>query len=645
MVCFVSVNAPTEPHKDIVHIISPFDIKHSYSRNKEVALDLETQGLDFTKDEILLIGVGDAEYQMVINNGNIDASAFLYDIVEDKDIMKVGANLKFDLPFLRRNYAVVASNLWDVSRVDEVIFNGLYSNLDKNPTKAKMLYYKAFSLKSLVKRHLKEEMSKTVRNSFIGRKPDKPYTPAEILYLADDLKYPLRIKKEQVKLIKKYGLERVIELENNVVECIAEMEFNGVKLDSTKWAEIAKRTEKERDETEKELDEILIKELGLTEYKTRYYQTDLFGSSQIKGSTINWGSDVQGLEVLQKLKPEIKSTQEKEIATYKNEIHLINKLLDYKELAKSCNTYGLKYLNNINSVTSRIHPSLEQVFTNTGRLSCLRPNLQQVKAGSDYRSCFIAEPGNKLLGFDYSNQELRIIASGSGDKLWIQTFMDKIDLHGKLCELVFKISAVEVSQPFPFNKKLTYRTVQKTIDFMLAFGGSEHKLASLTGMSIEQARATIEEFFAIVPDVKDYLEGMGQFGVKYGYSRTMAPFGRIRWYRDWSKLHDPKIDNYEKNKLRGKIERASKNTPIQGTGADMMKYAMTKIMDHCKKANILNRIQIILQVHDELLFETKEADVELCKSIVTSNMLQASKEIIPNVPMEISCKVGDYWQK
>lgn len=645
MIVYVSSTPPSEDTDDIIHFISPFDVELAFYKTKVLGLDIETTGLDPNSDEILLIGVGDLDYQIIINTAEIDASTFLYDVLEDRSKTIVGTNLKFDLQFLMRDYSLSLTNLWDTARTDEVIFNGLFQNLDKNPTKSKMLYYKAFSLKSQVKRHLHEEMSKEARNTFIGRDPKKPFTPDEIRYLAKDVTYPLRVREVQKKLIHQYNIEKIVELENGVVEAVAEIEFNGVRLDEKKWAEIAVETEKLKEKAEEELDSILIKDLKLEKYKNKYYQSNMFEDVVVKQSKVNWDSDKQVLDVLKTVNSDIVSTSEKELSVYKNDISLINKLLTYKELSKSCNTYGLSYLKNINPKTKRIHPSIEQLYPATGRVSVLKPNLQQVKRGSDYRSCFIATEGCKILGFDYSNQELRIIAAASGDPLWIDCFKRKGDLHSELCQLVFDISADKVKEPFPFNPKLSYREVQKTIDFMLAYGGSEHKLASVIGTDINYAKGIILKFFKVVPKVEAYLEALGELAVKGGYARTLAPFGRIRWFKDHANIKNNAIPFTDRKKLEGAINRAGKNTPIQGTGADMMKLAMKLIIQDLKKNNLTGRIRMILQVHDELLFECSKPDVLMCESLVKDFMLRASKTIIPDVPMEISCKIGDYWQK
>lgn len=606
-------------------------------------LDTETTGLDPHTNKVILLQVGDRTKQFVIDTRTTDISP-LKPYLMSQNVLKIGTNIGFDYKMLRGTFGIIIEKVWDISRTDEVLFNGVFSELHPNPERHKALYGKVFSLAGLCKRHLNLTLDKEVRNSFINKPDDEAFTEKEILYAAKDVIYPEMIRDIQLNLIKVYHLTNCVHLENEVVLAVADMEYNGIQLDVPRWSELAQKQEEILKSQLKILDDYVLNHYKLEKYRTKYKQGDLFQDVEVPDTTIDWRSAQQVLKVLHECNIRVEDTNKKTLEPFAKSLDFVAKLMRVRELIKSVDSYGFAFLKNINPVTNRIHPNFKQLFPDTGRMSCENPNLQNIKKGSSYRECFIADEGSSFLVSDYSNQELRIIADQSQDEIWLEVFRRNGDLHGELAKKLFDIKEEHLQTPIPGgNGVSTYRDIQKNIDFMLAYGGSEYKMSEYTGLPIELCRKLINKFFALVPRVEKYLTESGRFATKNGYSRTPAPIARIRWYRKFGDLH--LLDNREKNILLGDIERAGKNTPIQGAGADMMKLAMVKVRCWIRDNNMWDTVKMVLQVHDELVINVKDESIEMFKPVLQKLMIEAGRVIVDSIPMASSCKVSKKWSK
>ena len=226
--------------------------------------------------------------------------------------------------------------------------------------------------------------------------------------------------------------------------------------------------------------------------------------------------------------------------------------------------------------------------------------------------------------------------------MWIDVFQNDGDLHSILCTKVFNIPIEDVKKPSHFKPDISYRDIQKTVDFGLAYGMSEFKLADTIEVEVNIAKDIIDEFFRVVPDVKSFLDNVGKIGVMQGYIKTAPPYGRIRWF-----------ENYQSNdfKVKGLIERASKNHPIQGTNADIIKLCMVELYEYLVENNLWNpkediyKVKIIHNVHDEIISEVVEEFAEEYKSIKETIMVNAAQTIVKKVPMKVDLKITDNWSK
>jgi DNA polymerase-1 len=237
--------------------------------------------------------------------------------------------------------------------------------------------------------------------------------------------------------------------------------------------------------------------------------------------------------------------------------------------------------------------------------------------------------------------ELRIIAEFSKDPLWIESFKEGKDLHSVLCAKTFNILETDVKKETPFKPGVTYRDVQKTVNFGLAYGMSKFKLADTLQIQVNDADKIIKDFFKIVPDVEKFLNTLGNLGKKRGYIRTGAPFRRIRFFQNWEEARNP--HNPKGFAILGEIERASKNTPIQGSNGDVIKLALINVQKEIDKNDY--PVNILLSVYDEIQTECKEEFAEEWKEILNNIMIKSAETVIKEVPIVVDCKVSDCWEK
>jgi DNA polymerase-1 len=344
-------------------------------------------------------------------------------------------------------------------------------------------------------------------------------------------------------------------------------------------------------------------------------------------SAININSNKQLAEIFTELGVVTESLGKKELAKIN---HPLAKLLcDYKKYAKQLSSFGNSFLEFVRKSTSRVHPSFNQIGADTGRFSCTNPNLQQIPSATidpEYRKCFRAPTGRKIVTCDYSQQELRLLASLSGDAKFIKFYEDGVDLHSATASMMFNIPIEKV-------EKETHRKVAKTINFGLAYGQGAKKLGETIGASEEEAAAMIEKYFSQFTFIRDWLGAAAENAQKLGYSKTLL--GRKRFYRV------PEQHDKEYKQVLSKIGRMGKNSPIQGSGADMVKIALVLIDNRLQAAGL--DAYLINTVHDEIVVEASEQDAEKALEILRDSMVDAGKQLAANVPILAEGGVGDYW--
>jgi DNA polymerase I-like protein with 3'-5' exonuclease and polymerase domains len=391
------------------------------------------------------------------------------------------------------------------------------------------------------------------------------------------------------------------------------MELNGVKLDVDKWKALINNAETKKKEAEKELMEILREGKGEEQHT-------LFGDIH----SINLNSSSQLLTAFKKIGININDTSNKTLQ--KNiDKDAIKWLLEYRKYEKLITSFGENMLKLVNKVTGRVHPDFNQFGADTGRFSCQNPNVQQIPHSQDFRECFIAEKGNKLITADYSQAELRILAQLSNDPKFIEAFCSGEDLHKLTASQMFNVPLDKVEK--------SMRSAAKTINFGLAYGRGASSLAGQLGVDPKEAKKLIDQYFAAYSGVKDWLEKAAKDAFELGYSLT--PYGRKRFYEK------PRHNDKDYSSKKASIERQGKNTPIQGANADITKIALVFLYESLKQYNA----KLVNTVHDEIVVEASEEVAEQVQHLLEQEMQRAGAEVVKSVPMKVDGQIADYWTK
>lgn len=605
-----------------------------YCETKQIlGVDTETEGFDFTTKKMIMFQIGDADQQFVIDTRRVSIEP-LRNILQNKNILKIFHNAKFDYKFIKKWSDIICEGIYDTYLVERVLNCG------------KQNY--GYGLKDVCKRYLDVDLDKEVRNKFIGL-ASKPFTDNQIVYGAKDVEYLIKIRTHQLPLIIRNQLDKVVDLENEVVLAFADIEYNGLDLDTESWKKIEKVNTEKADDLQDSLDHMVTLDPRLDRFVSKYVQADLFTAVEdLRKIDIKWTSPKQVLEVFQCLVPKLDNVNGKQMYKYRFQYPLIDKYVKYKEAMKLCTSYGDAFFKNLSS-DNKIHTNFHQIL-DTGRVSSSKPNMQQIPADNIYRNCFTAPDGWSFVSADYSSQELNVIAFGSKDPVWIKALQNNEDLHSTCAELVYGeewLNAAEDDCAYmklrmkcncPKHKKL--RTNVKTINFGLAYGMGPNKLADTLNISVDGAKVLIEKYFQAFPAIKGFLDKLGNFGKKFGYIKTFPPYNRKRWFSTWY----PKIWNNKSSVMElGSIERASKNTPIQGASADMTKKALVFIRDYVAAHNL--PVKVVMTVHDQIDTICRDDQVSDWAVVMKGLMEQAALEIVSNGLLKAEVTVSNCWEK
>ena len=473
----------------------------------------------------------------------------------------LGQNLKFDYKFLKFE-GIELDNIYDTFLAECILTNGKEWLILKEGKKPR--YGRQLGLGDIAKRYCDANLDKSIRNQFIGLN-GQPFTHKQIVYGSEDVLYLHPIKDKQSIRADKYQLHEIIGLENKACLAIADIEYNGIKLDIAQWLELAKAVDNKIPEYEKELDDMVRTNPKLSKFINNTPQLDIFGGND-RNVMLSWSSPTQMLKLFKVLlnKPGLEGSSEKEIAIYQYDYPLIKRFIDYKKDAKLASTYGDSFVKFINPTTGRIHGEFWQILS-THRVSCggdkatgkSAVNLQNLPAKNTYLNCFVAEKGKKIIGIDYKAQEGRLAACFSKDEVWLDTFISEKDLHGEVCKMMFNIDDSLVRTYPEFLRGKSYRDVAKTINFMALFGGTKWKLSKVLQVSLDEAEDYLKKYFAATKQLQAFLTKCANYGLKHGYIRSAKPYSAIRWFPKWK----ANLDSYKDSKIIGEITRNSYNSP------------------------------------------------------------------------------------
>jgi DNA polymerase-1 len=426
----------------------------------------------------------------------------------------------------------------------------------------------------------------------------------------------LRLFKIQKGQLQQNDLLKLMEdIEVPLITILARMEMTGIRLDTKKLEKLSLYADKRIEQLDMTIRERAGQDFNIA--SPSQLQEILFGKLKLQDKLDN-------PKDLKKLKSGDYSTAASELEKLRGINPIIDEIFEYRELTKLKNTYIDVLPKLISPKDHRIHTSYNQTVAQTGRLSSSDPNLQNIpvrtEIGKKIREAFVAAPGNVLLSADYSQIELRVIAHLAQDTAMKEVFTNHRDIHTETAASVYNVP----------DKKVTpkMRRIAKIINFGIIYGVSAHGLRQQTGVSYEEGRNLIEKYFSIHPNIKNYSDKMIAQAKELGYVETI--FGRRRYLPE---IHS---SNFA---VRGAAERMAINMPVQGTAADLIKLAMIDI--DRELSTVSPKTKLLLQVHDELVFEVPEEEVEKVAQFVANKMNGVIKL---NVPIETSIHWGDNWE-
>ena len=504
---------------------------------------------------------------------------------ENPEILKVGQNLKYDLEVLR-NYGIeLKGKMWDTMIAHYLIQPELHHNMD----------YMAEIYLNYQTIHIEELIGPKGKN----QKSMRSLPPSQVYeYAAEDADITLRLKNKLEPELKKAECEDLFyNIEMPLMPVLAEMELNGVCLDTASLAETSKQFTNRMNEIEARIYELAGEQFNIASPKQ--VGEILFDKLKIveKAKKTKTGQYVTSEEVLQQLR---------------NKHEIVADILEHRGLKKLIGTYIDALPKLINPKTGHIHTSFNQTITATGRLSSSDPNLQNIpirgEDGKEIRKAFIPEPGCLFFSADYSQIELRVMAHLSQDAEMIKVFSEGKDLHAATAANIYKKPIEEVTRD--------ERTKSKRANFGIIYGITVFGLAERLDIPRDEAKMLIDGYFDTFPQVHDYMEKSKEVAREKGYVTTL--FGRRRYL--------PDINSHNAT-VRGFAERNAINAPIQGTAADIIKVAMIRIYNRFKAEGI--RSKMILQVHDELNFSVYPDEKEKVEGIVLQEMQNALNLSVP----------------
>ena len=555
-------------------------------------IDAELVGLSFSVEEkkAFYVAVPDnrEEAQKIVN--------IFKPLYENPEILKIGQNLKYDLEVLH-NYGVsLAGPMFDTMIAHYLIQPELRHNMDYMAET--LLHYRTIHIEELI-----GERGRNQRNM-------RDLKPAEVYeYAAEDADITLRLYNVLLPKLKECGAEQLFyEIEMPLMPVLAEMELNGIRIDTESLAETSSILTSRMRQLETQIYEAAGEEFNIASPKQ--VGEILFGKMKIvdKPKKTKTGQYVTSEEVLQQLR-------------HKNPI--VDDILAHRGLKKLLGTYVDALPKLINRRTGHIHTSFNQAVTSTGRLSSSDPNLQNIPVrgedGKEIRRCFIPEEGCLFFSADYSQIELRVMAHLSGDENMAEAFRLGHDIHAATAAKIYKEDIADVTRD--------QRTKAKRANFGIIYGITVFGLAERLDISRAEAAQLIDGYFASFPKVAQYMEQSKETARAKGYAETF--FHRRRYLPDINS-HNATVRNF--------AERNAINAPIQGSAADIIKIAMVRISRKFKAEGIKSKM--ILQVHDELNFSVIPEEKEKVQRIVLEEMQNAYPL---NVPLVADCGWGANW--
>ncbi|MDR1197665.1 MAG: DNA polymerase I [Prevotellaceae bacterium] len=573
-------------------------------QQKEFCFDTETEGFDYFSDNLVGISFAvkphEGYYVPLCENHGGDRSFVekLRPVFENSEICKIGQNIKFDYLFLKNCGINVCGFFFDTMLADYLLNPELRHNM--NLLSEKYLSYSPVKIETLIGEKGKNQ-----------KKISQASLHAVAEYAAEDADVTIRLKYILEDELKKNNLYKLYcDIESPLISILADMEYAGVRIDSLKLNAFGQKLNVRLLELDNEIKK-MTNEPALNISSPKQLGVVLFEKMGLNDKA-------------KRTKTRQYSTDEETLMSMRGKHPVVNKILEYRSVKKLLSTYVEALPELINKKTGRIHTSFNQAVTATGRLSSSNPNLQNIPVrdedGREIRKAFIAsDESHVLVSADYSQIELRLMAHVSEDENLINAFNSGEDVHTSTAAKIYHVSNAEVTRE--------QRTKAKTANFGIIYGISAFGLAQRLNITHREANELINGYFQLYPAVKAYMNKSIDEAREKGFAETV--FGRKR-----------RLPNIASGNaiVRGLAERNAINTPIQGSAADIIKIAMIKIANKLKQENM--SAKMILQVHDELVFDVEKSELEKALNIISAEMQNAAGL---RVPLTVEANYGNNW--
>jgi DNA polymerase I-like protein with 3'-5' exonuclease and polymerase domains len=572
------------------------------STHQVIGLDTETTELDPYYGRLRLIQLATPSGVYVIDvdaflNGDPKqntALASLRDLLAAPRPIKILHNAKFDAKFIKHTLGTDLGGIFDTLLASQLLGAG---DIEER-----------HGLEAVASRYLSEAVDKTERLSNWNLE----LSESQLEYAARDAAVLLPLREKLIERLKADSLIDCARLEFDCVMTVADMELTGFYMHKDRWLEQLAIVEKRRTQLAEELQSVLAEES---------LQGTLFGGPQ--RDDINLDSHQQLTQALERLGiPVPDSTRNWKLQPLALEYPIIATLLEYRTVQKALTSYGQNMIELINPTTHRLHADFRQIGAPTGRFACTNPNIQQVPHAVEYRRCFSGHPeGRKLVIADYSQIELRILAEFSGDRAFINAFKSGADLHRVTAAEVFNVSVDQVSRE--------QRDFAKRLNFGVVYGIGAQRFSIMTGLGVPEAEGVLKKYFATYRQLDTYLNEAANRAVRERQARTGS--GRLVRFR---------YDDQDRQQI-SMTKRNGKNTPIQGTSADILKRALRLLKDELRGTNA----QIVNIIHDEIVVEADAGEAEDVAVKVERAMVTAGEEYVKTVPVKVETEIADEWVK
>ncbi len=696
-----SAGTPSEDESTALHLISPSlahltrvstflsivaELTETFRQAPgKMALDLETTGLDARRHRVVSLALGTPGKVSILDLRPYYAlppaqqqnwQQALRSLLQPRGMVWIGHNLKFDWLFLAVHFGVQlgvkSGDLYDTMLVEQVLQGAGWCKPQES-----------VALQETAARY-QIQVSKEARSWFekLDERPEEwaaPFPPEQLRYMVQDIETPFQIAEQQTSLLERYEVRKVAELENACLPAVAAMEARGALIDRERWLQVLHVKQARRatlaQELQKTLGQALQAERQVREAEMQTYQQALreeekrlmhlyasdvqarrqpweaFHAERIarwkrehceprkpllagRKEPINLGSSAQVVEALNHLGIVVTSTREEVLEEYAPRYPLVAQFLAWRKLDHFCHSFGENLLAHVQE-EGRIYAHFAQIGAVSGRIICSRPNLQQIPKkreqepeGEDIRRCFIAPPGYQFLKSDLSNIELRILAEVSEDPTMLRFFAEGKDLHAETARLMFHLPPDTDTKKY-LHRGVTVREIAKTINYGLSYGMGASRLAQRLNIPREDARELMRAYFATYSGVDRWLRRAGQRVRKQGYAASLA--GRKRLF----------IFEGADQARQASMERMARNHPIQATNADILKQALSMLIDVLPE-----EAHLVLAVHDEIVLECPEPLIEDTERLLKAVLIEACRTYLKVVRIpEPEVLIAPYWKK